>query len=368
MHGAGLVRAMQEKRPGLHFFGVGGSSLIDAGVEALVDVRELSVMGFTEVFSSLHVLRKALRKAKKEMNVRRPALVILVDFADFNLRLAKAAHGMGIPVFYYIPPKVWVWRKHRVKQLAKYVTCAAVILPFEEAYLQDNGVRAKYVGNPVSETIQPRFYQNQFSEKYSIDNDRAIIGIFPGSRKKEVALLLPIFLEAARRMQKKYSKELTFVIPLAPTMSPEDLEINGLAEYRKHLDIHLIAEDRYELMASCDAAVAASGTVTLELALLSVPMVVAYKLSPVSYGVGKLMIDLPFFSLVNLISKKEVVTELLQNQVTPGSVEIELARVLFDEDVRAMMRREYNNIKTTLGQHRPSPEAAELALHTLDMG
>ncbi|MEE4240037.1 MAG: lipid-A-disaccharide synthase [Desulfopila sp.] len=365
MHGAGLIKALQQLKPAARFFGMGGKELTKAGVEIVCDVEKTAVMGVTEIFSALGGIFSTLNRIKTELRQRKPDLVILVDFAGFNLRIARLAHKLNIPVFYYIPPKVWVWRKNRIKLLAKYVSRTGVILPFEEIYLKKRGVQANYVGNPVLEEVVVKMDREAFCKKYGIDSGKALVGILPGSRKKEVAYLLPVFLEAARRMQKKYSRELVFLIPLASTLSLADLENCGLREFSGDLEIHLLAEDRYDLMAACDAAMAASGTVTLELAVLDIPMVVAYIFAPLSYAIGKLFIDIPYFSLVNIIAGKSVVTELLQDQVHPGSVEIELARVVFDENVRKYMMDDYHLIRKLLGKECASENAARIALDTM---
>jgi lipid-A-disaccharide synthase len=365
MHGAALVRAMQEKDSSLRFFGTGGKELAAADVEILCDIDKITVMGLSEIFATLKDILATYQFLKRVLREKKPSLLILIDFGEFNLRLAKHAKRLNIPIFYYIPPKVWVWRKGRVRKLAKYVDCAAVILPFEEPYLQERGVHAKYVGNPVVDEVVPKLDRNEFCQKYSLDTNKAIVGILPGSRKKEVFFLLPIFLESARRMQKKYSRELTFVLPLASTLTVDDLNRSGLEKYTSELDIHVISDDRYELMAACDGVVAASGTVTLELAVLDVPMVVAYKFTPISYYIGKMLIHIPFFSLVNIIAGKNVVTELLQDQVHPAAVELELARILFDDGVRVSMKKELSNVRNIIGGSGASQKAAKLAFDTM---
>ncbi len=365
LHGAGLVKAMRGERADLLFFGMGGKELKQAGVEIVCDADKVAVMGLTEIFSALKDILTTLRILKKEMRARNPRLLILIDFADFNLRLAKEAEKLGIPVFYYITPKVWVWRKRRVRQLARYVDMAGVILPFEEDYLCNKGVNAEYVGNPVLDAVHVNMERAEFCRKYNIDPSKTIVGILPGSRKKEISSLLPVFLEAARRMQLKYAKEITFLIPLASTLSLEDLQKNGLQDYQNELDIHVLSGDRYETMAACDAVIAASGTVTLELAVLDVPMVVAYKFDPLTYFIGRILIHIPFFSLVNIIAGKTVVTELLQDQVTSAAVEIELARILFDENVRKFMKKDFQDIRQALGGPGASSKAAKLAFRTM---
>ena len=366
LHGAGLVRAMKKADPQLRFFGMGGSEMKKSGVELLYTVDKLAVMGLAEVVGKLFFILAVLRNLKEKLESRKPDLLILIDSAEFNLRLAKAAKLKGVRVYYYITPKVWVWRKGRVKKLAKYTDMAGVILPFEEAYLKKFGVKAEYIGNPVVDSSKIAFNRDEFCRKYDIQAEKALVGILPGSRKKEVSFLLPIFLEAARRMQKKYSKEIVFLIPLASTVSIEDLEKCGLKQYQDDLDIEIFSHDRYEMMAACDGVIAASGTATLELAILNTPMVVAYKFAPLSYFIGKLFINIPYFSLVNILADRPVVVELLQEQVDAATIELELARILFDEHIRREMKKDFAAIRKQLGNNPVSEKSAALAFSVMD--
>ena len=365
LHGANLIRAMKMKRPDLHFFGMGGSNMEEQGTDIIHSIDTMSVMGVTEVLPKINVILRTLKNLKKLLKERTPDLLILIDFADFNLRLAREAKKRNIPVFYYITPKVWVWRKGRVKKLAKYVDKAGVILPFEESYLKERSVAASYVGNPVVESAKALLSRDNFCEKYGIGKEKILVGLLPGSRKKEVSMLLPVFFEAAKRMKEKYSKEIVYLIPLASTLTQDDLKEHGLDTYAEELDIHIFQEDRYEMMQACDGVLAASGTVTLELALLNTPMVVAYKVAPVSYIIGRLLVHIPFFSLVNILAGKEVVTELLQEQAHPAALEIELARILFDDALRSEMKKELSEIRGRLGGDGVSERAAEIAFQTM---
>ncbi len=365
LHGGNLVQAMRKSHPDLHFFGMGGTYMASQGVEIIQSLDQMAVMGISEVLVKLGIILKTLKALKDELRQRTPDLLVLIDFADFNLRIAKTAKKLGIPVYYYITPKVWVWRKNRVKKLAAYVDRAGVILPFEEQYLRHKKVNATYVGNPVVESTIATLSRDSFCDMYGLNCENALVGLLPGSRKKEVALLLPVFFEAAKRMQEKYSRDISFLIPLASTVTMDDLLQNGLQKYQKELDVHVFDQNRYSLMNACDGVLAASGTVTLELALLDTPMVVAYKIAPLSYIIAKLLVHFPFFSLVNILADKEVVPELLQDQAHPAALEIELARILFDDKVRSEMKRDLAKIREKLGRGEVSQKAAELALQII---
>ena len=367
LHGANLVRAMQASRPELSFCGMGGRELIAAGVNVLFDAKKIAVVGLAEVFSHLPDIlaaRKILRTTLKEEH---PELLILIDFPDFNLMLAKYAKKLGIPVFYYISPQVWAWRSGRVKTISQRVDRIGVILPFEESFFRSQGLSADYVGHPLLDSVKTTKTRSEFCKGQNIDEESLCIGLLPGSRKKEIASLLPILLETAQRLQTQKQQKMVFLLPLASTISETEIRENGLNEFGAGLDIRIIKDDRYDMMAACDGAVVVSGTVTLELALLDTPMVVIYKVSPGTYRIGRLLInkDLKHFSLVNLIGGKEIVPELLQDEVNPERIESELSAILFDQQKRDTMLQGLEDVRDKMGKAGASEKAAELALSLL---
>ena len=368
LHGARLVQAMRQQEPGLAFCGMGSRELAAAGVELLFDASKIAVVGLIEVLAHLPDIVTALKMLKKRMRDDRPDLLILIDFPDFNLMLAKRAKKLGIPVFYYISPQVWAWRTGRVKTIGRLVDTIGVILPFEEAFYRSRGVAAHYVGHPLLDSVKVTTDRDSFCRRHGINPAHKLIGLLPGSRRKEISALLPDFLAAAKRLPGKYDHEFVFLLPVAATVSEEDLWNNGLETYSGQINIHLIREDRYDMMAACDAVVAASGTVTLELAILGIPMVVVYKVSPHTYFLGRLLVrHMQFFSLVNLIAERSVVPELLQDEVNPGKIEAELVRLLFDDQARAEMQTALAEVRCKLGHPGASQQAAGLALKLLDL-
>jgi lipid-A-disaccharide synthase len=372
LHGARLVSAMAENHPELCFFGMGGKELKGVGVDVLFDSKKIAVVGIAEIITHLPDLLAARKILRTAILQNKPALVILIDFPDFNLMLGKYAKSLGIPVFYYITPQVWAWRPGRVKTIATRVDRIGVILPFEEQFFRDRGVEARYVGHPLLDSVKTNMKPGSFRRHHKIDSGKLCIGLLPGSRIKEISRLLPVLLQGAARLQKSHGETegMVFLIPLASTISEEDLLANGLEEYGQGLDIRLIRENRHDMMASCDVAVVVSGTVTLEMALLDTPMLVIYKVSNFTYRVGRMLVnkDLKHFSLVNLIAEREVVPELLQDEVNPRRIASELASLLFDAERRNVMLDGLRDVRQRMGGAGASRKAAALALEILSNG
>ena len=367
LHGSNLVRALRSKRDDLEFCGMGGSELESLGVEILFDAAKISVVGITEVLFHLKDIFQAQSTLKKSLVEDPPDLLIVIDLPDFNLILAKKAKKLGIPVFYYIAPQIWAWRSGRVHTIKKRVDKVGVILPFEEQFFKKHDVDAKYVGHPLLDTVETTSTKNEFFTRHGIDKNSQCIGLLPGSRKQEVASLLPIFLDAALQLQENRdeSAPLVFLIPQASTISLEEFDNAGIGKYADQLDIKIIADDRYNLMSVCDAVVAASGTVTLELAILEIPMVVVYTLAKSTYFIAKLLVKLDHFSLVNLIAGKTVVPELLQDEVTPENISRELRHFISAGDGKNKIQAALAEVRAKLGEKGASQRAADVALSLL---
>ncbi len=304
---------------------MGGRELRAAGVEILVDAAGLAVVGLIEVLSHLGDILRARRSLIAHLHSDRPDLLILIDYPDFNLLLAARAKRLGIPILYYISPQVWAWRKGRVRTIRRLVDRMLVILPFEREFYARHGVAVDFVGHPLVDTVQAALEREEFARLHGIDPARTLVGLLPGSRRKEVATLLPVFLSAAERLEQAHPGRCTFLIPQASTIDRGQLDRAGLAAVADRLDVRVISDDRYSMMAACDAVVAASGTVILELALLGTPTVAAYRISPHTYWMGRLLIrQIEYFTLVNLIAGREVIPELLQDAANPERIAHEL--------------------------------------------
>ena len=366
LHAANLVRELKKKDLDLEFFGMGGPELKSLGVDILFDATKVSVVGVVEVIGRLKDIFQAQYVLRKAMERNRPDLLILVDLPDFNLLLAPKAKPLGIPVFYYIAPQVWAWRRGRVRTIAQKVNKMGVIFPFEKKFFEQEGIDTQYVGHPLLDVVSAAMTREEFCHFHNIPEDSRIIGLFPGSRKKEVESLLPVFLGAAEILQHQLQDHFVFVIPKAPTVTEEMLRASGLDQYHEKLDTRIISENRYDMMAACDAVVSKSGTIILELAILEKPMVVTYKLAPVSYWIAKLMVKLDFFSLANLIAEKEVVPELLQHEVTAETVASELHSLLTDESRKQKMKLDLAEVRKKLGERGASRKAADAVLEMLN--
>lgn len=365
LHGANLLRAMRLRVPDFQVCGMGGSELAGLGMEILYDAAKVSVVGIFEVLAHLGDIFAAQRVLRRRLESVRPDLLILIDLPDFNLPLAKKAKQLGIPVFYYISPQVWAWRSGRVRQIRQRVDKIGVILPFEEEFFRRHGVAAEYVGHPLLDTVKTTMDRGEFCRRHGIDPQSHLIGLLPGSRKREIASLLPVFLESARLVQQRLAQRPVFLLPVAPTISDQDLQTAGVDQAKPELDLRIIRENRYDMMAACSTVIAASGTVTLELAILRVPMVVAYKLSPLTYRIARLMIKLDYFSLPNLIAGERAVPELLQGEVTAERLAHEVADLLLSPQRMAVMQRSLDHIKEKLGLPGASEKAAATALTLL---
>jgi lipid-A-disaccharide synthase len=352
VHGAKLVSAMKERDGGLKFCGIGGNALRNEGVEIIQDASTLAVVGITEVLSKFFSILKGLTGAKRLLKNLKPALLILIDFPDFNLNIAAAAKRLGIPVLYYISPQVWAWRQGRVKKIKKLVSHLAVILPFEEKFFKKHGIPASYVGHPL------------LDEKVNdIDLKRAenirVIGLLPGSRDREIDRHLPVMLEAASIISKKIDSA-KIVISRAPAVKREHIE--RIIEKKASFDYDIISGGADGILKMSSVVVAASGTVTLEAAIAGVPMVIIYRISPLSYFFGKAMIKVQNICLVNLIAGRTIVPELIQNEATSDRIAEEVISILCEPGKFELMKNELAGIRNCLGGPGASGRVADIAV------
>jgi lipid-A-disaccharide synthase len=359
LHGSKLVRAMRKRNKRLFFCGIGGRALGEAEVKVLLDASEIAVVGITEVFSKLPNILKGLRAAKKALITLHPDLLILIDFPDFNLHLAASAKKLGIPVLYYISPQIWAWRPGRVKKIKALVDHMVVILPFEEEFYKRYNIPVTFVGHPLLDAsiIPPVAASEKIAEK------NPIIGFLPGSRDREITRHLPVMMETARFLRKKI-KGAKFIVSLASGVERKNIE-KMVNNQNGTVNFELVAGSVQKIFAQSSLVVAASGTVTLEAAISGTPMVIIYKVSPVSYWLGKAMIKVKHIGLINLIAEKEIVPELLQKEASPGNIADTVFKMLKDTTGLERIKNELLSIKDALGRSGASERVADIAIGML---
>lgn len=313
-HAADVVRALRARVPGVECFGMGGTRLAEAGLEGLYPSSEISVMGISEVLPKIPRIWSVLRGLEAAAQARRPQVALLVDAPDFNLRLAARLKALGVKVAYYVSPMVWAWRPGRVKTIAKVVDRLLCILPFEPAFYEGSGVDARYVGNPVIDQVPAPAPPEHFRAKLALNPSQPVLGLLPGSRRSEVKRLLPTMAKVAKRMVALHP-DLKPVIPVAPGLSR-----GLLAPHLDGLEVHWVDGQAPDVVGASHLSLVASGTATLEAGLMGRPFVSIYRVTPTSYAVGRLLVKVPFFTLVNLLVGRQVVPELLQGEVTVEKV------------------------------------------------
>lgn len=351
VYGADLARALRQRLPEATIFGCGGELMRRAGVETVVDAEEFAMVGITEVVSGLPRAWRAFRRLVREAGERRPALVVLIDSPSLNIRLAKAFKRRGMTVVYFISPQVWAWKRWRLGQLKKRIDKMICIFGFEEQIYRQAGVPVEYVGHPLAGKVQAEYSCEEFSRQAGLDATLPTVALLPGSRRIEVSLNLPAMLDAASRLAT--TRRLQFVLAVAPTLDPA--WVQGLiARWGGGASIHLARGAAYSALAYARAAVVASGTATVEAALLGCPMVVVYRVSRVTAWLARLMLDVPFYSMVNLLAGRRVVPELIQENFTGSHVASEIAVLLDDAEARTKMVADLDRVRSQLLLSDPS--------------
>jgi lipid-A-disaccharide synthase len=338
MYGAELITALKRRDPSLEFFGVGGPRMHAAGCETVVDAKDLAVVGITEILSHLRKIYALFDQLIAEADRRKPDLAIVIDSPAFNWRVARQMHKRGIPAVYYVCPQFWAWRQHRVKLLRKYIKKALVIFPFEEKFYRDRGVNATFVGHPLADLPYPAIARAEYAAQNKLDPARHWITLMPGSRVKEVRMNLPTILEATDRLGSNHE----YLLPVAPTLSRAMLE-QQTGERR----ITLVAESLPALRHS-RAGIIASGTATVEAAMMETPFVMVYRVSPLTYLLGKPRIKVPHFAMVNLIAGEEIVPELIQQDFTAANIVARINELLTDGKARNRQLENLARVKTSL--------------------
>jgi len=358
-HGAKLIKAMQKKNPALFFCGIGGPALRQAGVRILVDACELTVVGITEVFSKLPGILKGMGTIKKLLKSLKPELLILIDFPDFNLHLAATAKKIGIPVLYYISPQIWAWRRGRVKRIGRLVDHMALILPFEQQFYTANNVPATFVGHPLLDTPLPPADQI-FTTGVE---GQVTIGLVPGSRDNEIIRHLPVMLNTADILKDRLPQA-RFIISHAASVERKQIEVI-VAEHPCRINVEIISDGVETVFERSDVIVAASGTVTLQAAIHGVPMVIIYKVSPISFMLGRALIRVPNIGLVNLVAGRQLVPEFVQTAASAENISSAVEEMLTDRIKLNHLKKQLFALREVMGGAGASDRVAELALGML---
>jgi lipid-A-disaccharide synthase len=348
LYGALLAREVKRKWPDTEIFGIGGSHMELEGIDLIAPIS--NVIGFTEALKHIAVVRKDLKTAKEALTSRKPDILILIDYPDFNLALAKKARSSGIPILYYVSPQVWAWRKGRVKKIASLVNKIALLFPFEADCYRGTGLPCEFVGHPLTETINISKTKDELKQELGLLPDRPVITLLPGSRPAEISRHFPVIRDIAAKINRNMP-EFQIVIPLVQETAISD----ELMDY-----ITVISGRTREAVASSEVCAVASGTATLEAALLGTPMVVFYKVSPLTFMLGKLLVKVDYFSLVNLLSGKEVVSELIQKEATADNIFSEIIKILNETSYRDNMISSLRKIKDVIGGKRTSERVASM--------
>jgi lipid-A-disaccharide synthase len=356
LHGAHLIDAIHQIDPEVQFFGIGGEGLERRGMRLIYPSRSLSVVGITEAIFKLGSVLKALHLLKTSLNLQKPDLVILIDFPDFNLRLAKMAHRRNIPVLYYISPQVWAWRPGRVKLIAKWVKKMVVLFSFEVPFYKAEDVDVEWVGHPLLDIVKPLLTREAAIQKFGLDPRGRTIALLPGSRRREVERLLPPLLASARLLQDEIP-ELQFILPLAPGLSTKTL---FPLMKKVPVEVKVVEGWTYDVMNLSELLITASGTATLEGAILGKPMVIVYRVSLFSYWIGRALVRVNHIGLVNLVAGKEIAPELIQRDVNPQRITEKALRILKNPVLYRNMTDAMVQVRQSLGIPGAAQRAAQI--------
>lgn len=363
LHGSNLVRSALSLDPDLKFYGLGGENLRKAGIDLLFDLEHQGLFGFLEIVSSLRSTIGIYRSLKASLTRDRPSAVVLIDYPDFNLRLAKSAKRLGIPVFYYISPQLWAWRQGRVKKIDRYVDRMAVVFPFEPDFYQRHGVEVSFVGHPLLDVMDPPRPKEEVKTELGFDPSQPLLGLLPGSRMSEIKAHLPLMLESAGRLNAGRRNGVSLAVAQADSLASG--ELTPFLELGPK-NVKLVAGRTHDLQNAADVILTASGTATLETALMLTPMVVIYRLKLLSYQIFRRMVKIEHVAMANLIAGEEVVPELLQNDARPDNIVTELNRILDSPEDRRRMVEGLTLIRKKLGGPGASLRAARLLLETIN--
>ena len=362
MYGAEVARSLFNKFPDCHIYGLGGERMRQAGVRLERDISKTAVVGPFEAIGHLGSLYRVFRQLAEHIESEPPTAAILIDFPDFNLRLAKRVKHSGAPVFYYVSPQVWAWREGRVNQIKEVVDKMLVIFPFEEEIYRNAKVDVEFVGHPLMDMVRATKSKEEFCAKYKLDSKKPILALLPGSRRKEVRYILPTLCEAAALIAAQ-KPDTQFILPLAPSIDRKLVE--NMIQARP---ITTVTSDTYNAIRYSRAAIVASGTATLETALLGTPEVIVYRISRATWFLGKFLLKVRLFGIVNIILGEEVVPELFQDKMTPEAISRMAVRLMDDVWLQSRIRGNYERLRRQLGSGNVADRVASLIANSISSG
>ncbi len=362
LHAANLVKALHKIDDSIKVMGMGSDKLREAGADIIIDCADIAVVGIVEVLANYRKIKQALNTLADALRKNPPDLLILVDYQEFNFRLAKIAKEAGVKVLFYISPQVWAWRPHRVHTIGKLIDMMAVLFPFEEKFYQNANVPVTFVGHPLVDEARPDKTREESFAAYQLDNTKPVVGLFPGSRKGEIKRVLPVLLQAASLLKNKHP-DVQYILPVASTLNKSDIEAD-LSGFES-LGIHVVKDRSYNIMQVCNSIMTASGTATLEIALMGIPSAIVYRIAPLSYFILKRMVTIDNIGLVNIVAEKNIVREFIQHEARPQQIANEIDRLLSDNNYRNNMITELNKVREKLGKEGGSLNVAQLAYEML---
>ena len=360
LHGSSLMNRMKAVMPDIEFKGIGGTRMIEEGLEAVRHVRDMNFMGLAEVIRHLPYLHRTMRELKSLVDAWRPDLAILIDYPGFNLKFARYIKRKYIPVMYYISPQLWAWHKSRVKLVRKYVDRMVVLFDFERDFYNMYGVKVDFVGHPLLDVVHPSQDRETFRTSLGANETVSLIGLIPGSRKQEIDRILPSMVESIEIIKKNQSQ---MVVALGCASEIED---NYYKRFTGGSDIILLRGMTYDIMAHADALVVTSGTATLESGILGTPMVIVYRTSPLTYHIGKMLVSVPSIGMINIVAGSRIVPELWQNEVTPDNIADEVKKLLQDRQLRETTKYALGIAREKLGERGASEKAARIAVEMMN--